>query len=58
MRYENRLRSAETRIGSIIGVNGGVDAIRRDLYTDIPRELITDFVLPLHVIASGLRADL
>lgn len=55
MRYENRLRSAETRIGSIIGVNGGVDAIRRDLYTDIPRELITDFVLPLHVIASGLR---
>lgn len=55
MRHENRLRSAETRIGSIIGVNGGVDAIRRELYTDIPPKLITDFVLPLHVIASGLR---
>jgi len=55
MRYENRLRLAEMRIGSIIGVNGGVDAIRRELYTDIPRDLITDFVLPLHVIASGLR---
>lgn len=55
MRHENRLRSAETRIGSIIGVNGGVDAIRRELYRDIPRELITDFVLPLHVIASGRR---
>lgn len=55
MRHENRLRSAETRIGSIIGVNGGVDAIRRKLYRDIPRELITDFVLPLQVIASDLR---
>lgn len=55
MKFENILRRAETRIGSIIGVNGGVDAIRRDLYTDIQRELITDFVLPLRVIASGYR---
>ena len=55
MRYENLLRRAETRLGSIIGVNGGVDAIRRDLYTDIPHQLITDFVLPLTVIAGGHR---
>lgn len=55
MRYENMLRTAETRSGSIIGVNGGVDAIRRDLYVDIPRQLITDFVLPLTVIARGHR---
>ena len=37
------------------GVNGGCDAIRRALYSDIPRELITDFVLPLRVIADGHR---
>jgi cellulose synthase/poly-beta-1,6-N-acetylglucosamine synthase-like glycosyltransferase len=55
MKYENALRTLETRCGSIIGVNGGVDAIRRDLYTDIPRQLITDFVLPLHVISTGHR---
>ncbi len=55
LKYENALRSAETRIGSIIGVNGGVDAIRRELYTDIPKQLITDFVLPLTVIANGRR---
>lgn len=55
LRYENALRAAETRIGSIIGVNGGVDAIRRELYTDIPKQLITDFVLPLTVIARGRR---
>jgi len=55
MRYENALRGLETRAGSIIGVNGGVDAIRRELYTDVPRQLITDFVLPLHVIRVGHR---
>lgn len=55
MVFENFLRKAETRAGSIIGVNGGVDAIRRTLYTDIPRELITDFVLPLRVLAAGYR---
>lgn len=55
MNYEEVLRAAETRVGSVIGVNGGCDAIRRALYSDIPRELITDFVLPLRVIASGYR---
>jgi cellulose synthase/poly-beta-1,6-N-acetylglucosamine synthase-like glycosyltransferase len=55
MRYENFVRRIETMAGSIIGVNGGVDAIRRELYTDIPRHLITDFVLPLTVMAGGHR---
>ncbi|MHB8624066.1 MAG: glycosyltransferase family 2 protein [Sulfuricaulis sp.] len=55
IRYENIVRVFETRFGSIIGVNGGVDAIRKDLYTDIPSVLITDFVLPLHVIARRYR---
>jgi cellulose synthase/poly-beta-1,6-N-acetylglucosamine synthase-like glycosyltransferase len=55
MKYENALRTLETRAGSIIGVNGGVDAIRRELYRDVPRQLITDFVLPLHVISTKHR---
>ncbi len=55
LRYEALLRDLETRAGSVIGVNGGVDAIRRELYSDIPASLITDFVLPLRVIAAGHR---
>jgi len=55
MKYENAMRTLETRAGSIIGVNGGVDAIRRELYRDVPRQLITDFVLPLHVISTKHR---
>lgn len=53
--YENLVRKLEAKVGSIIGVNGGVDAIRRELYSDIPGDLITDFVLPLRVIAAGHR---
>ena len=55
IRYENWLRRAESRAGSVIGVNGGVDAMRRSLYTDVPDDQITDFVLPLQVIAAGSR---
>jgi cellulose synthase/poly-beta-1,6-N-acetylglucosamine synthase-like glycosyltransferase len=55
MRLENALRRIETRFGSIIGVNGGVDAMRRDLYVDIPEHLISDFLLPLAVVERGRR---
>jgi cellulose synthase/poly-beta-1,6-N-acetylglucosamine synthase-like glycosyltransferase len=55
LRFEEALRSMETRVASVIGVNGGCDAIRRELYSDIPKELITDFVLPLRVLAARYR---
>lgn len=55
IRYENWLRAAESRAGSVIGVNGGIDAMRRALYTDVPDDQITDFVLPLQVIVAGFR---
>lgn len=55
MRYENWLRCLESGVGSVIGVNGGIDAMRSGLYQSVPAEQITDFVLPLRVIASGHR---
>lgn len=55
IRYENWLRLSESRAGSVIGVNGGVDAMRRALYNDVPDDQITDFVLPLQVIVAGSR---
>ncbi len=54
-RYENWLRVQETAAGSIIGSNGGVDAVRRALYWPIPEQLITDLVLPLSVLERGYR---
>jgi len=55
MKYENWLRVGESRAGSVVGVNGGVDAMRRALYEDVPADQITDFVLPLRVMAARKR---
>ena len=55
MRYENLLRAAETRAGSVVGVDGGIDAVRRGLYQAMRPDQIPDFVLPLSVVKAGYR---
>jgi cellulose synthase/poly-beta-1,6-N-acetylglucosamine synthase-like glycosyltransferase len=55
MAYEDVLRRSETRLGSIVGVNGGIDAVRRSLYVPMQDEQLPDFVLPLSVVQRGYR---
>jgi hypothetical protein len=55
MKYENFLRKYETKIGSIVGVDGGIDAIRRKLYSKMEPDQLPDFVLPLRVVEMGYR---
>jgi glycosyltransferase involved in cell wall biosynthesis len=55
MRYENVLRSFETGAGSIVGVDGGVDAVRRCLYQPMRADQLPDLVLPLNVIQQHYR---
>lgn len=55
MRYENRLRAWETRLGSIVGVDGGVDAMRRDVWEPLRADQLPDFVAPLTVREKGYR---
>jgi cellulose synthase/poly-beta-1,6-N-acetylglucosamine synthase-like glycosyltransferase len=55
MRYENSLRAAETAVGSVVGVDGGVDAVRRNLYRPMRADQLPDFVLPLTVVEQGYR---
>ncbi|MFO1431862.1 MAG: glycosyltransferase family 2 protein [Candidatus Competibacteraceae bacterium] len=55
MQYENLLRTLETRLGSIVGVDGGIDAVRRELYVPMRPDQLPDFVLPLNVIEQGRR---
>ena len=55
MRYENFLRAAETRAGSIVGVDGGIDAVRKNLYTPMAPDQLPDFVLPLSIVEQGYR---
>ena len=55
MGYENTLRQIETRLGSIVGADGGIDAVRRELYVPMRPDQLPDFVLPLSVVQQGKR---
>lgn len=55
MKYENRLRADETKLGSIVGVDGGIDAVRKELYEPMRSDQLPDFVLPLKVVEKGFR---
>ncbi|HJR35031.1 MAG TPA: glycosyltransferase [Gemmatimonadales bacterium] len=55
-RMERRLRAAEARIHSSIGVSGSIYAIRRSLWSPLPGGLILDDLwIPLRLILAGHR---
>jgi len=55
MKYENMMRAQETLIGSVVGVDGGVDAMRRTLHSQLNADQLPDFVQPLKVVEQGYR---
>jgi len=55
MKYENHMRKLETQTGSVVGVDGGIDAIRKELYQPMNADQLPDFVLPLKVVTQGKR---
>jgi len=55
MKYENHLRALESKVSSVVGVDGGVDAIRKHLYQPMNADQLPDFVLPLKVVTQGKR---
>ena len=55
MKYENFVRSCENRLGSIVGVDGGIDAIRKELYMKMRPDQLPDLILPLSVVERGYR---
>ncbi|KZY69644.1 glycosyl transferase [Oleiphilus sp. HI0066] len=55
MKYENYLREQETKVGSVVGVDGGIDAIRSFLFEQLRPDQLPDFVQPLKVTEKGYR---
>ncbi|MAM88044.1 MAG: glycosyl transferase [unclassified Hahellaceae] len=55
MKYENWLRVKESAIGSVVGVDGGIDGIRKSLYQPLRADQLPDFVQPLKVVEQGYR---
>jgi cellulose synthase/poly-beta-1,6-N-acetylglucosamine synthase-like glycosyltransferase len=55
-RYEDFLKEQESQTVSIVGADGAIYAIRKQLYTPLPPEHINDFIHPMQVAAKGFRA--
>lgn len=56
MKYEATVQYAEALIGSMVGVDGALFAIRRELFHSLtPGTILDDFTLSMQAPAAGLR---
>ena len=57
--YEKFIRRAESQVHSMLGATGAIYAIRRELFTEIPKNIVLDdMFVPLKIIGKGYRAIL
>jgi cellulose synthase/poly-beta-1,6-N-acetylglucosamine synthase-like glycosyltransferase len=55
-RMEQALKFFEGRIGALLGANGAIYAVRRELWPSLaPNAICDDFVIGMHVSATGYR---
>jgi cellulose synthase/poly-beta-1,6-N-acetylglucosamine synthase-like glycosyltransferase len=54
-KYETTIKLLETRIGSVVGGDGAIYAIRRSLYVPMRADALSDFVNPLQIAKGGHR---
>lgn len=55
-RYETLLKFLESRLNALLGANGAVFAIRRELYQPLPPgTIIDDFLIAMRIRAQGRR---
>jgi cellulose synthase/poly-beta-1,6-N-acetylglucosamine synthase-like glycosyltransferase len=53
--YEIWIKRLETGVGSMVGGDGAIYAIRRGLWRSLPEHAINDFLNPLQIVAAGFR---
>ncbi len=54
-KYENFIKSRQTRIKTVTGCCGCIYSVRRKLYEPLPRDVISDLVEPLKILEKGGR---
>lgn len=54
-RLEKFLKEGESKLGSCLGANGAIYAMRRELYHPLPAEACSDFIEPFFAYAKGFR---
>jgi cellulose synthase/poly-beta-1,6-N-acetylglucosamine synthase-like glycosyltransferase len=53
--YEIQIKRLETALGSMVGGDGAIYAIRRALWRTLPENAINDFLNPLQIVEAGWR---
>jgi len=54
-RLEEAIKQQESRVGSIMGADGSIFAMRRALYPEVPADLLDDMTASLAVTFAGYR---
>ena len=54
-RYETAIKRYESALGSVVGGDGAIYSVRKELYRAMPAEALSDFINPLQVVEQGRR---
>lgn len=54
-RYETAIKRYESALGSVVGGDGAIYAVRKKLYRPMAADALSDFVNPLQVVEQGRR---
>ena len=55
-RYEESIKMNESSLSSLIGADGAIYALRRELYEPLDPKYINDFIHPIQVVLKGYKA--
>ena len=54
-RYEQFLKRSESALSSLVGANGAIYALRRELFEELGPDVISDLIMPIRVWRRGAR---
>ena len=55
-KYENFLKQIEGKMGLLLGANGGIYSLRKELFTRFPADtIVEDFVIPIAILQKGFK---
>jgi len=55
-KYEEMIKEDESSVASIVGADGAIYALRKELYEPLRPEYINDLIHPIQVVLKGYRA--
>ena len=54
-RYDEMIKKLESQTGSLVGADGSIFGIRRELFTELDKDFIDDFATSMIILAKGYR---